>query len=283
MAAHTSTDTKLVTDLSQKAREIRLNVLDMVYTVQSGHIGGSFSEAELIAALYFHILRLRPDNPKWPDRDRFILSKGHACPALYAALAMRGFYALDELKTLRQFGSILQGHPVIKTPGIDMTTGSLGIGMAIAVGMAIDAKRISRKGFDVFTLLGDGEINEGVVWEAAQTANKYALDNLVAIVDRNRIQNDGFSDDIMPVEPIDKKFEAFGWHVLKIDGHDMGEVVGALESARDFRGKPVCIVAYTTKGKGVSFMEDDHYWHGKAPSEEQYARARSELMKGAIQ
>jgi transketolase len=271
---------QLLRDLELRAHEIRLHVLDMVYNAQSGHIGGSFSEAEIVAALYFHILKVRPEEPKWPERDRFILSKGHACPAVYAALAMRGFFPTETLQTLRQFQSLLQGHPVIKTPGIDMTTGSLGIGFAIAVGMAIDSKLIGKKGFNVYTLLGDGEINEGVVWEAAQTANKYHLDNIVAIVDRNRGQNDGFSDDIMPVEPIDKKFKAFGWHVIKIDGHNMHEIVDSLERARDYRGQPVCIVAYTTKGKGVSFMENDRQWHGKPPSDEQYAAAREELLKG---
>lgn len=266
--------------LRRKAQEIRLHVLDMVYTAQSGHIGGSFSEAEIMAALYFHILRLRPAEPKWPQRDRFILSKGHACPALYAALAMREFYSVETLSTLRQFESILQGHPVIKTPGVDMTTGSLGVGMAIATGMAIDSKLISRSNFDVYTLLGDGELNEGIIWEAAQTANKYKLDNLVAIVDRNRLQNDGTSDEIMPVEPIDRKFESFGWRVIKIDGHDMAAVVTALEEARDYRGAPVCIVAYTTKGKGVSFMENERGWHGKPPTDEQYRAARRELEQG---
>ncbi len=259
------------------AREIRLRVLDMVYTVQSGHIGGSFSEAEILAALYNHILNIRPDDPKWDKRDRFVLSKGHACPALYAALALRGYYDASHLNTLRRFGSILQGHPVIKTPGIDMTSGSLGMGFPIAVGMAIESHLIGKSNFAVYTLLGDGEINEGLVWEAAQTANKYRLGNIVAIVDRNYVQNDGFSDEIMPIEPIDKKFEAFGWRVWKIDGHNVEEVIDALEAARDYGDGPACIVAYTVKGKGVSFMENDRYWHGKAPNREQYEQAKAEL------
>ncbi|MFW6338024.1 MAG: transketolase [Alkalispirochaetaceae bacterium] len=266
--------------LRDRAREIRLAVLEMVYTAQSGHIGGSFSAAEILAALYFKFLRVRPEEPKWPDRDRFILSKGHACPVLYATLAIKGFYPMETLKTLRQFESILQGHPVIKTPGVDMTSGSLGIGFGIAVGMAIEAK-VSGAEYNLFSLLGDGEINEGVVWEAAQNANKYRLDNLVAIVDRNRIQNDGFSDDIMPVEPIDEKFRAFGWKVEKIDGHDMQQVVAALERAVAHKGTPYCIVSYTIKGRGVSFMENDHYWHGKPPTEEQYEAAKKELSGGA--
>jgi transketolase len=265
-----------LSDLKERARQIRLHVLDMVHTVQSGHIGGSFSEAEILAALYFRILRLRPEEPKWPDRDRFVLSKGHACPGLYATLALRGFFPTETLRTLRQFGSTLQGHPVIKTPGIDMTTGSLGIGFGIAVGMALNASH-SGKDHDVYTLLGDGEINEGIVWEAAGTANKYRLGNLVAVIDRNTIQNDGLCDQIMPMEPIDRKFEAFGWRVVKIDGNDMQQVVTALEQGRDYRHGPSCIIAYTKKGKGVSFMENDAYWHGKAPDDRQYAAARAEL------
>jgi len=269
-----------ISELKEIARQIRIHVLDTVHTVQSGHIGGSFSEAEILAALYFRILRLRPEEPKWPDRDRFVLSKGHACPGLYAALALRGYFPTDTLRTLRQFGSTLQGHPVIKTPGIDMTTGSLGMGFGIAVGMALEASR-SGKSYDVYTLLGDGEINEGIVWEVAGTANKYRLGNLVALVDRNTVQNDGPCDEIMPMEPIDRKFEAFGWRVSKIDGNDVGQVVRALEEARDYREGPSCIVAYTAKGKGVSFMENDAYWHGKAPNDEQYAAARAELEGAA--
>ena len=269
-----------ISELKEIARQIRIHVLDMVHTVQSGHIGGSFSEAEILAALYFRVLRLRPEEPKWPERDRFILSKGHACPGLYATLALRGYFPTATLRTLRQFGSTLQGHPVIKTPGIDMTTGSLGMGFGIAVGMALEASR-SGKRYDVYTLLGDGEINEGIVWEVAGTANKYRLGNLVAIVDRNTVQNDGPCDDIMPMEPIDRKFEAFGWRVFKIDGNDVEQVVGAIEEARDYREGPSCIVAYTAKGKGVSFMENDAYWHGKAPTDVQYAAARAELEGAA--
>ena len=265
-----------IDELREKAREIRLHVLEMVYRAQSGHIGGSFSEADVLAALYYRVLSIRPDEPKWPDRDRLILSKGHACPGLYAVLALRGFFSVETLWTLRQFGSPLQGHPVIKCPGIDMTTGSLGMGFAIATGIALEAQ-VAKRSYDVFTLLGDGEINEGIIWEAAGTASKYRLGNLVAIVDRNTVQNDGACDDIMPMEPIDAKFEAFGWTVEKIDGHDMAAVVAALERGRAHREGPYCIVSYTAKGKGVSFMENDAYWHGKAPTDEQYREARSEL------
>ena len=269
-----------IADLREQARLIRIHVLDTVYAVQSGHIGGSFSEADILSALYFRILRVRPDEPKWPDRDRFILSKGHACPGLYSVLAMKGYFPVQTLATLRSFGSVLQGHPVIACPGIDMTTGSLGIGFGIATGIALEAQH-SGKSYDVYTLLGDGELNEGIIWEAAGTASKYRLGNLVAIVDRNTVQNDGPCDDIMPMEPIDRKFESFGWTVRKIDGHDMVQVVAALEAARDHRDGPFCIVAYTSKGKGVSFMENDAHWHGKAPDERQYRAARAEL-EGAL-
>ncbi len=265
-----------IDQLRVKAQQIRLLVLEMVYRVQSGHIGGSFSEAEILAALYFRLLRIRPHDPKWSDRDRMILSKGHACPGLYATLALRGYFPVETLWTLRQFGSPLQGHPVIKCPGIDMTTGSLGMGFAIGTGIALEAQ-VSGKGYDVFTILGDGEINEGIIWEAAGTANKYRLGNLVAVVDRNTVQNDGACDEIMPMEPIDAKFRAFGWTVEKIDGHDMAAVVAALERGRAHRDSPYCIVAYTAKGRGVSFMENNAYWHGKAPSAEQYTTARREL------
>lgn len=263
-------------EIREHARQIRLHVLEMVFKAQSGHIGGSFSEAEILAALYWHVLRVRPDEPRWAERDRMILSKGHACPGLYATLALKGYFNVETLWTLRQFGSPLQGHPVIKCPGIDMTTGSLGMGFGIATGIALEAWK-SGKSYDVFTLLGDGEINEGIIWEASGTANKYSLGNLVAVVDRNTVQNDGPSDEIMPMEPIDEKFRSFGWTVEKIDGHDVAQVVGALERGRAHREGPYCIVAYTAKGKGVSFMENDAYWHGKAPTPEQYEAARKEL------
>jgi transketolase len=267
--------------LRETAREVRYNVVDMVHHVQSGHIGGSLSAAEVLTALYFDIMRIDPQNPDWPDRDRFLMSKGHACPVLYAGLALRGFFPLEELRTLRQFESRLQGHPVIKTPGVDMTTGSLGIGFGVAVGMALEAK-LGGKDYNVYALLGDGELNEGVVWEASSTAQKFHLDNLVAIVDRNNLQNDGVADTIMPMEPIVGKFEAFNWEVRRIDGHDMQQVLATLEEARDFHGKPFCIVADTVKGKGVSFMENQRGWHGSAPTDEQYHQAVKEIREALI-
>ncbi len=266
--------------LRQMAQQVRFHVVDMVHHVQSGHIGGSLSAAEILTALYFDIMNIDPDNPKRPDRDRMLMSKGHACPVLYASLALRGFFPVEELRTLRQFESRLQGHPVIKTPGVDMTTGSLGIGFGVAVGMAMEAK-LSGASYNVYALLGDGELNEGVVWEAASAAQKYRLDNLVAIIDRNNLQNDGVSDTIMPMEPIDRKFEAFNWEVRRINGHDMQQVLQTLEEARDFRGKPFCIVADTVKGKGVSFMENQRSWHGSPPNDEQYRQAVSEIQ-GAL-
>jgi transketolase len=265
--------------LQQTARDIRLAVLEMIYTAQSGHIGGSFSAAEILAALYFDILRVRPNEPDWPDRDRFVISKGHACPVLYATLAMKGYFPMDTLKTLRQFESILQGHPVMKTPGIDINTGSLGVGFASAIGIALEAKRSGRE-YTVYVLLGDGEIQEGIVWEAASTARKYRLDNLVAIVDRNTIQNDGVVDEIMPIEPIDEKFRVFGWSAERIRGNELEEVLPAIERGRDHKGGPYCIVADTAKGKGVSFMENDRHWHGKPPDRQQYEAARAELLGG---
>ena len=270
-----------IDELKKTAQNIRLHVLEMVYRVQSGHIGGSFSEAEILAALYFRIMNIRPEEPKWEHRDRFILSKGHACPGLYATLALRGFFDTETLWTLRQFGSPLQGHPVIKCPGIDMTTGSLGMGFAIATGIALEAHQ-AKKDYNVFTLVGDGELNEGIIWEAAGTARKYKLNNFVAIVDRNTVQNDGHCDDIMPMEPIDAKFEAFGWTVEKINGNDIEEVLAAIERGKAHRDGPYCIVAYTKKGKGVSFMENDAYWHGKPPTQEQYEAAKAELEGARI-
>jgi transketolase len=266
--------------LREKAREVRLHILDMIHTAQSGHPGGSLSAADFLTALYFEFLNIRPEEPRWPDRDRLILSKGHACPVLYACLALRGFFPVEHLKTLRRFESILQGHPIIKTPGVDMSTGSLGHGLAVAVGIALDG-RLRGKDYRTWAVLGDGELNEGSVWEAAAAAAKYRLERLAAIVDRNGLQNDGFTAEIMPMEPIADKWRAFGWQVLEMDGHDMGEVVRTLEAARGLRGAPVCIVARTVKGKGVSFMENRPNWHGKPPDDAQYRQAVRELAGGA--
>lgn len=268
--------------LEKTAQEVRLNIIEMIYTAQSGHPGGALSAADIVTALYFDILNINPKNPNWPDRDRFILSKGHACPVWYACLAMTGFFSLKELKTLRQINSILQGHPdKLKTPGVDMTTGSLGQGLSLGVGMALEGK-LTKKDFHVFIMLGDGELNEGMIWEAAASAHKYHLDNLIAIVDRNRLQMDGDTEKVMPMEPIDKKFQAFNWEVISINGHNMKEILLTLERAKNITGKPICIIAHTIKGKCVSFMENKREWHGMAPDEEQYKKALECIRSGKI-
>jgi len=266
--------------LKTHASDIRREIVSMVHTAQSGHCGGSLSATDIVAALYFDIMRLDPANPRLPERDRFVLSKGHACPVLYAALALRGYFPVAELGTLRKNSSRLQGHPVATyLPGIEATSGSLGMGFAQAIGMALEAK-MTGAAYTIYSMLGDGELNEGLVWEAASSAAKFGLDNLVAIIDRNKLQNDGWSDDIMPMEPIDKKFEAFNWRVVTIDGHDMTAILAALESARNRKGKPLCIIARTIKGKGVSFMEDKREWHGKPPSDTERAQACAEIEGG---
>jgi transketolase len=263
--------------LQSKAAEIRYHIVDMVYKAQSGHCGGSLSASDIVAALYFDIMKIDPARPDWEDRDRFVLSKGHACPVQYSALAMKGYFPIAELDTLRKLHSRLQGHPVAgKLPGIEVTTGSLGVGFCEAVGLALEA-RLRKAAWRVWTLLGDGELNEGVVWEAAQAAAKFSLDNLIVIVDRNGLQNDGYCDDIMPMDSIPQKFKAFGWETTEIDGHDMAEVVNALGNAKNLEGKPHCIIARTVKGKGVSYMENMRDWHGKSPNAEQYAQAVEEL------
>jgi len=269
-----------VARLKRTAKEVRRHIIEMIFEAQSGHPGGALSAADIVTALYFDLMRIDPARPRWADRDRFILSKGHACPVWYASLAMRGFFPMEELKTLRKFESILQGHPDMnKTPGVDMTTGSLGQGLSAGVGMALEGKLVG-KDYTVYVLLGDGELNEGQVWEAALSAAKFRLDNLVAIVDRNCLQMDGYCEDVMPMDPIDGKFAAFGWATSSIDGHDMAAVVRAIEAARDARGAPTCIVASTTKGKGVSYMEDVRAWHGKVPTREQYETALAEIAAG---
>lgn len=269
-----------ITALQSHARDIRRHIVSMVHTAQSGHCGGSLSAADIVAALYFDIMRLDPANPRLPDRDRFVLSKGHACPVLYAALALRGYFPVAELGTLRKNSSRLQGHPVAPyLPGIEATSGSLGMGFAQAIGMALEAKMTGAT-YTVYSMLGDGELDEGLVWEAASSAAKFKLDNLVAIIDRNNLQNDGKADDIMPMEPIDKKFEAFNWRVVTIDGHDMAAILEALESERNRDGTPLCIIARTIKGKGVSFMEDKREWHGKPPSDTEHSQACAEIEGG---
>jgi transketolase len=261
----------------QKATELRRTVVDMIFCAQSGHPGGSLSAADIVAALVFHKLRMDPDNPSWPARDRFILSKGHAAPLLYVALAQRGFFPTEELKTLRQLDSRLQGHPDrLKTPGVEMTAGALGHGLAVGVGLAL-AARMDCLPYRTYVLLGDGEIQAGVIWEGALFAAKYGLENLTAIVDYNGVQLDGFVRDILPLDPVVDKWRSFGWHVLEIHGHNMRQILEALDTAEDVHGKPTVLVAHTTKGKGVSFMEDDCAWHGRAPTAEQCEQAICEL------
>ncbi len=273
-------DAKKVSELKAQAKTLRLTILDMIYKAQSGHPGGSLSASDIMTALYFDELNLRPEQPNWEDRDRFVLSKGHVCPVLYACLGLRGYFEKSVLDTLRKEGSILQGHPDMKRcPGVDISTGSLGQGMSVAVGMALGGKR-DKKDYRVFTLVGDGESNEGQIWEAAAAANKYELDNLVVIVDNNGLQNDNTCEVVMPTLDIAKKFEAFGFETLNIDGHDMEQILEALEKVRNKNGKPKCIVCKTVKGKGVSFMENVVMWHGMAPNDEQYAKAVNDIKEG---
>ena len=267
--------------LRATAKEVRKNILSMIHTAQSGHPGGSLSAADMMTALYFSELRLDPENPGWDGRDRFVLSKGHVCPVLYTCLAMRGYFPMEALETLRLEDSILQGHPDMKRcPGVDISTGSLGQGLSVAVGMALRAKRDCMD-YRVFALLGDGECNEGQIWEAAGTAVKYGLNNLVIVVDNNGLQNDNTCEVVMPPLALGKKFEAFGCEVRTIDGHDMDDILDSLQAIRaDTSGKPHCIVMKTVKGKGVSFMENVVSWHGMAPNDEQYAQAMRDVEAG---
>jgi transketolase len=264
--------------LEAEAKNVRFHIVDMVYKAQSGHPGGALSATDFVTALYFDLMRIDPKNPSWEDRDRFVLSKGHACPVQYAALALKGYYPIKELDTLRRFDSILQGHPVKqKTPGIDMTTGSLGHGLSLGVGMALEGK-MTHKDFFTYVVIGDGELNEGQNWEAAAATAKFSLTNLIAIIDRNRLQMDGFTEEIMPMGSISDKFRAFGWDVLEMNGHNMLDIILTLEKARLGEAhKPVCIVANTVKGKGVSYMENVRQWHGKAPNEQEYKQAIFEI------
>ena len=266
-----------IEDLKQKAKEIRKDIIEEVYNAKSGHPGGSLSLADIMAVLYFNELRIDEKNPRWEDRDRVVLSKGHCSPALYAALAERGFFNKEDLKSFRKIESNLQGHPDLnKVPGVDMTSGSLGQGLSVANGMAISAK-MDNKDYRVYAILGDGEIEEGQVWEAAMTANKYKLDNLCVIVDNNNLQIDGTIEEVMSSYPIDEKFKSFGFNVLNIDGNNIEEIISAFETAKQTKNKPTCIIAKTIKGKGVSFMENKTEWHGKAPSEEEYIQAMKDL------
>ena len=261
----------------EKAKQLRADIVKMTYLAKSGHPGGSLSCVEMLMALYYNIMKVDPSNPGWEERDRFVLSKGHACPALYAVLADKGYFPREDLWTLRKFHSHLQGHPDMrKTPGVDANTGSLGQGVSIAGGMALAAK-YKGESHRVFVITGDGESQEGLVWEAAMSAAKYKLDNLCAVVDVNGLQIDGKTADVMPSEPLDAKFAAFNWNVIHVDGHDYEALAAAFDVAKTVKGKPTVILAKTTKGKGVSFMENDAGWHGKAPNGEPMEQARAEL------
>ena len=272
-------DTKKRLELAIIANKVRKNALTAVYSASSGHPGGSLSIADLLTLLYFEVMNVDPKNPKNPDRDRFVLSKGHTAPALYSVLAERGFFPTDDIKTFRRADSYLQGHPDMnKVPGIDMSTGSLGQGVSAAGGMALAAK-LDNKAYRVYTVLGDGELEEGQVWEQAMFASHYKLDNLTAFIDFNGLQIDGDITKVMNPTPIDKKFEAFGWHVIVTDAHDFDALESAIEEAQATKGKPTAIIMKSVKGKNVSFMENNAAWHGAAPYEEQYNQAIAELDK----
>ena len=263
--------------LEKTAKEIRKGIIEAVYSNKSGHIGGSLSIVDILTVLYFNEMKIDPKNPNWENRDRLVLSKGHSSPALYSTLAKKGYFDEKELKTFRNINSRLQGHPDKKhIPGVDMSTGSLGQGLSAANGMAIAAK-MDKKDYRVYCILGDGEIEEGQIWEAAMTSNKYKLDNLCVIVDNNNLQIDGTIEEVMSSYPIDAKFRSFGFEIIKIDGHNIEEIIKAFEVAKNIKGKPTCIIAKTTKGKGISFMENQVDWHGKAPNEEEYLKALEEL------
>lgn len=270
---------KLIAELTEMVRNLRIQVVKMIYKAESGHPGGSLSAADIVTALYFHHLNIDPAQPHWPERDRFILSKGHAAPLLYAALAERGYFPKEELDTLRSIGSILQGHPdILKTPGVEMTTGILGHGLSVGVGMAIGAK-LDHKNYRIYVLLGDGELDTGFNWEAALSAHKYHLDNLTAIVDLNGVQLDGPTNEIMPLEPVVDKWRSFNWHTIEIDGHNIKQILDTLDETKHLHGKPSIIIAHTIKGKGVSFMENKSIWHGRVPNKEEFKIALKELQK----
>ena len=269
--------------LKIKACKARMGIIEGVFNAKSGHPGGSLSCVDIVTYLYFNHMNIDPQNPKMEDRDRFVLSKGHAAPALYSVLSLRGFFPVEEMKTLRKSDSMLQGHPSIKyTPGVDMCTGSLGQGISTACGMALGAK-LDGKNFRVYTILGDGEIQEGQVWEAAMFASAKGLDTLVAVVDNNGLQIDGKISEVNSPYPIAEKFKAFGWNVIEICAHSFDEIDAAFNAAAEFKGKPSVIVANSVKGKGVSFMEDQVSWHGSAPNAEQYEQAMSELSQALIE
>lgn len=266
-----------ISELENLSKQIRKNIIEQVYSASSGHPGGALSIADILTVLYFKQMNINPQKPDDENRDRFILSKGHASAALYAVLAEKGYFPKKDLKTFRNIDSYLQGHPDMKhIPGVDMTTGSLGQGLSAANGMAMMSK-LDKKGIRVYCLVGDGEIEEGQIWEAAMTSSKYKLDNLCLIVDNNNLQIDGTIEEVMSSYPIDEKFKSFGFNVINIDGHNFEQIIRAFEDAKACKGKPTAIIAKTVKGKGVSFMENQAQWHGKAPKEEQYVQAMEEL------
>ncbi|GAA0676085.1 transketolase [Clostridium cadaveris] len=268
---------KNINELQEIAKVIRKDIVTMLTESASGHPGGSLSAVEILTTLYFNEMNINPEKPRDPERDRFVLSKGHAAPVLYSALARRGFFNVDELHTLRKIGTMLQGHPNMNdVPGVDMSTGSLGQGISTAVGMAL-AGKCDGKAYRVYSLLGDGELEEGQVWEAAMCAAHYKLDNLTAFIDSNGLQIDGKCEDVMNPGPIEQKFKAFGWHVIEIDGHDLEAVQNAIDEAKNTKGQPTAVVCHTVKGKGVSFMENQAGWHGTAPSKEQCEIAIKEI------
>ncbi|MSP78156.1 MAG: transketolase [Dehalococcoidia bacterium] len=261
------------------ARQMRRDIVLMTSEANSGHPGGSLSAVEILAALYFHFLKHDPENPSWPDRDRFIMSKGHASPVIYSALARSGYFPVEELMTYRKLNSRLQGHPKHETPGVEVSSGSLGQGLSFGIGCALSA-RLDNKLYRTYVLLGDGECDEGQVWEAAMSAAHYKVDNLTAYVDRNGIQNDRFTSQVMELEPLSDKWRAFGWQVFEIDGHDLAQVIDATNQANAVRGKPAVIIARTVKGKGVSFMENNPDFHGRAANKEELPVALKELENG---
>lgn len=271
-------------DIADIARQARIHILEAVAHAKGGHVGGPYSAAEMLAALYFRVLNIRPEEPDWPDRDRFVLSKGHSSIALYAILAMRGYFPVEELLTFDSIDSRLQGHPdMTVTPGVDMSSGSLGLGFAGALGMALGARAMQKK-FMTYVMLGDGECNEGIVWEGAHVANRYGLDNLIAIVDHNKLQQFGWrgettSERISPYtgSQLADRWKAFGWRVLEVDGHDVQAFLDTIDQARAAKGSPIAVIAHTIKGKGVSYMEGDYTWHSKVPTEEEFAIAMEEL------
>ena len=274
---------EMIADLSRRAYEYRIQVLRMVYARKTGHIGGAFSAAEILTALYFHQLRLDPENPRWEDRDRLVFSKGHACAMLYTVLAHRGYFPVEELFTFRALDSRLQGHPEpAKTPGVEVPAGPLGHGVAIGCGMALGA-RMDGSRRRTYVILGDGELNSGVIWEGVMLAAKYGLDKLKVIVDCNGVQQTGTTAKVMPTEPIAAKWAAFNWHVTEIHGHNMAETLDALDRVDEVHGRPAVIIARTTKGKGVDFMENSPQWHGGVPNDAQFQSALMQLEKGAAQ